>query len=368
MATIDIHSDLVLGIESSCDETAAAVVADGFRVLSSVVASQAAKHAVYGGVVPELAAREHLKNIEPVVSAALDNAGVALEDISGIRVTNGPGLMPALQVGVNFAKGMALANRLPLVGVNHFLAHVKAAFLAPADADSAPPKPAFPLLALVVSGGHTSLALFDAEGRCEIIGTTIDDAAGEALDKAAKLLGLGYPGGPVIERVAREGNPAAFAFPRSLTGGTGRPLDPANRFNFSFSGLKTALLRHVEKNSGENREIEGAFLADTVASYQEAVVDVLTMKAMDAAAEFAAKTVVLCGGVACNAPLRERVARACDSAGTAFLVPEKRYCADNAAMVAAAGTAAFDCAEDADFSDLDVYARIPHGEPLRCPL
>ena len=365
MATSTAHQNLLLGIESSCDETAAAVVADGYRVLSSVVASQAPKHAVYGGVVPELAAREHLANIKTVVEASLKEAGKNIADIAGICVTNGPGLMPALQVGVNFAKGLALANKLPLVGANHFLAHVKAAFLA--DADGPPPAPPeFPLLALVVSGGHTSLALFDGNGECEIVGSTIDDAAGEALDKAAKLLDLGYPGGPVIEKTAAKGNPAAFAFPRSLTGGTGRPLDPANRFNFSFSGLKTALLRHVEKNTTKEGRLDGDLLNDTAASYQEAVVDVLTIKTMDAAAKYAAKTIVLCGGVACNTPLRNRFDDACRERGIDLRIPPPKYCADNAAMVAALGARRLNDPDQP--SELDVYARIPHGKPLICPL
>ena len=240
---------LILGIESSCDETAAAVVEDGFRVLSSEVASQIAKDAVHGGVVPELAAREHLKALTPVVSGALKQAGVTLKDISAVAVTQGPGLIPALLVGLNYAKGISQINGLPLVGVNHFLAHIYGAFLdSPPDifADES----LYPLLALVVSGGHTSLMLIDKEGKARQLGCTIDDAAGEALDKGAKLLDLGYPGGPVIQKVAQGGDPEKFRFPRPLTGGAGKPVAPENRFNFSFSGIKTALLYHSQKYPG----------------------------------------------------------------------------------------------------------------------
>ncbi len=357
------NRNLVLGIESSCDETAAAVVAEERVVVSSVVASQVAKHAVYGGVVPELAAREHLRNINPVVDTALSEAGAELDDIAAVCVTNGPGLMPALQVGVNFARGLALANEIPIIGVNHFLAHVKAAFLTDKDTPATSP-PGFPILALVVSGGHTSLLLIDRNGACRIIGTTLDDAAGEALDKAAKLLGLGYPGGPVIERIAKEGNPAEFAFPRSLTGGTGRPLAPENRFNFSFSGVKTAMLRHVEKLGGN---IDDQTLRNTVASFQEAIVDVLTSKTMDAAAEFAAETVVLSGGVACNSVLRERLRNACSAKNLQFFVPKPKYCADNAAMIAALGAATLAAGHTDTPAQIDVYARTPI-DGLFCPL
>ncbi|MBR7140323.1 MAG: tRNA (adenosine(37)-N6)-threonylcarbamoyltransferase complex transferase subunit TsaD [Lentisphaeria bacterium] len=343
---------LILGIESSCDETAAAVVEDGFRVLSSEVASQIAKHAVHGGVVPELAAREHLKALTPVVSGALKQANVTLKDISAIAVTQGPGLIPALLVGLNYAKGLSQINQLPLVGVNHFLAHIYGAFL-----DSSPDvfadESLYPILALVVSGGHTSLMLIDREGKAQQLGCTIDDAAGEALDKGAKLLGLGYPGGPVIQKVAQGGDPERFHFPRPLTGGAGKPVSPENRYNFSFSGIKTALLYHTQKYP----ELSGELLADTVASYQAAVVDVLVRKAADARRTYGARTVVVAGGVACNAELRARMAQSVGSSAKLMLAPPK-YCTDNAAMVAGAGFHGF---RRGRFMDLnaDSFARLP---------
>lgn len=343
---------LILGIESSCDETAAAVVEDGFRVLSSEVASQIAKHAVHGGVVPELAAREHLKALTPVVSGALKQAGVTLKDISAVAVTQGPGLIPALLVGLNYAKGISQINGLPLVGVNHFLAHIYGAFLDGDPAVFADPS-LYPLLALVVSGGHTSLLLIDETGKARQLGCTIDDAAGEALDKGAKLLDLGYPGGPVIQKVAANGDPERFHFPRPLTGGAGKPVAPENRYNFSFSGIKTALLYHTQKNPGMSEQ----FLADTVASYQAAVVDVLVRKTADARKTYGAKTVVVAGGVACNAELRARMAKSVGTSARLMLAPPK-YCTDNAAMVAGAGFHGF---RRGRFIDLnaDSFARLP---------
>ena len=343
---------LILGIESSCDETAASVVEDGFKVLSSEVASQIAKHAVHGGVVPELAAREHLKALTPVVSGALKQAGVTLKDISAVAVTQGPGLIPALLVGLNYAKGISQINQLPLVGVNHFLAHIYGAFLdSPPDifADGS----LYPILALVVSGGHTSLMLINRDGKAQQLGCTIDDAAGEALDKGAKLLNLGYPGGPVIQKVAGGGNPERFRFPRPLTGGAGKPVAPENRYNFSFSGIKTALLYHTQKYP----ELSGELLADTVASYQAAVVDVLVRKTADARRTFGARTVVVAGGVACNAELRRHMAESVGDAARLMLAPPK-YCTDNAAMVAGAGFHGF---RRGRFMDLnaDSFARLP---------
>ncbi|MBR2373522.1 MAG: tRNA (adenosine(37)-N6)-threonylcarbamoyltransferase complex transferase subunit TsaD [Lentisphaeria bacterium] len=343
---------LILGIESSCDETAAAVVEDGFRVLSSEVASQIAKHAVHGGVVPELAAREHLKALTPVVQGALKQAGVTLKDISGIAVTQGPGLIPALLVGLNYAKGLSQMNKLPLIGVNHFLAHIYGAFL---DSDPAvfADESLYPILALVVSGGHTSLLLIDSSGKAQQLGCTIDDAAGEALDKGAKLLDLGYPGGPVIQKVAQGGDPEKFHFPRPLTGGAGKPVAPENRFNFSFSGIKTALLYHSRKYP----EISGQLLADTVASYQAAVVDVLVRKTADARRTYGARTVVVAGGVACNAELRRRMAESIGDSAVLMLAPPK-YCTDNAAMVGGAGYHAFKRGRFIDL-EADSFARLP---------
>ena len=218
-------SGLILGIETSCDETAAAVVADGSEVLSNVVSSQIEKHAPFGGVVPELAAREHLRNIPVVVESALSEAGIAVSDLDAIAVTNGPGLLPALLVGVNFAKGLAAASNLPLIGVNHFTAHIYGTFLD-AGVNLLRSDKTYPIIALVVSGGHTSLVLVDGAGEAGIVGGTIDDAAGEAFDKGAKLLSLGYPGGPIVEKLARKGDPAKFAFPRPLTGTAVKALKP----------------------------------------------------------------------------------------------------------------------------------------------
>ena len=257
---------LILGIESSCDETAAAVIEDGFTVRSSVIASQIATHAPHGGVVPELAAREHLKALDPVVTSALTQAGITLKDLDAVAVTQGPGLIPALLTGLNYAKGLAIGNNLPLIGVNHFMAHIYGAFLNGGAEELSDPAN-YPLLALVVSGGHTSLVLIEAGGEARQLGCTIDDAAGEALDKGAKLLGLPYPGGPSIQKAAASGDPEKYDFPRPLTGAAGKALSPENLYNFSFSGIKTALLYHLESK----KELTGELIADTAASYQRAV-------------------------------------------------------------------------------------------------
>jgi N6-L-threonylcarbamoyladenine synthase len=317
----------ILGIETSCDETAAAVVRNGTEVLSSVVSSQIAKHACYGGVIPELAAREHLTNIRTVVETALSESGLSACDVHGVAVTSQPGLVPALVVGVSYAKAAAAAAGLPVVGINHFLGHIYSAFIERPDVleDSA----LFPVLALVVSGGHTALILIDAQGDTQMLGQTLDDAAGEAFDKAAKILDLGYPGGPVIDRLAREGNPQAFQFPRGLTGGAGKPLVPEDRFNFSFSGVKTALLY---KTSG--RQPDGGEIRDLVASYQEAIVDVLVRKTVEATRHYRAPTLVLCGGVACNSRLREAIAAAAEDVATDLIIAPPKYCTDNAVMIA----------------------------------
>ncbi len=346
---------LILGIESSCDETAAAVVRDGVEVVSNVVASQIAQHAVHGGVVPELAAREHLKAIKPVVDSALTEAGVTIRDIAAVAVTRGPGLMPALLVGLNFAKGLAVANDLPLLGVNHFLGHIYGAFLDDGQAALTADE-TWPLLALVVSGGHTSLMLINADGTARQVGMTIDDAAGEALDKAAKLLGLGYPGGPIMEKTAQQGEPGRYNFPRPLCGGSGKPLAPEHRYNFSFSGVKTALLYHWRKLS-ESGEMDERQLYDTVASYQEAVIDVLCRKTVLAATELGAKSVVLCGGVACNGELRSRLTTKLPEMIKLYLAPRK-YCTDNAAMIAGVGFHAFKNGQ-LDELDIDAFARLP---------
>ena len=350
---------LILGIESSCDETAAAVVENGRAVRSNAVSSQMAKHAVYGGVVPELAAREHLTAIEKVCTEALDTAGVTMKDIDAVAVTHAPGLVPALLVGLNFAKGLALAHGKPLIGINHFLAHIYGAFVDTDEEIFENPE-LYPMAALVVSGGHTSIVIIDSDGKARVVGATIDDAAGEALDKGAKLLNLGYPGGPVIERLARGGDPQKYHFPRSLTGTAGKATPPEHRFDFSFSGLKTALLYHAGRMSpdGEAAHLEGQVLTDTLASYQEAVVDVLCTKAFDAAKHFHAKTLLLAGGVACNSALRERFVSTAPKYCRTILAPRK-YCTDNAAMVAGLGYHYYAAGRFSDFS-LDTFARLPH--------
>ena len=292
-----------------------------------MISSQVAKHAVFGGVVPELAAREHLKNIAPVVNAALKEAELTMDDIDAVGVTSRPGLVPALLVGNAYAKGLAAARKIPIVGINHFLGHIYGSFIENqeilANADN------FPIVALVVSGGHTAIVEIPANGQARIMGSTLDDAAGEALDKAAKALGLPYPGGPVIDRLSKEGNPAAFAFPRSLTGAAGKAVSPEHRFDFSFSGVKTALLYAIKGNP----DVAEKRINDLAASFQEAVIDVLDMKSRDAAKAIGAKTVCLCGGVACNSRLREKVAVSCEKHRRRFVCAPPKYCTDNAAMI-----------------------------------
>jgi len=310
----------ILGIESSCDETAAAVVRDGREILSNVVASQVDLHRKYGGVVPELASRKHVEAILPVVDEALGRAGESLETIDAIAVTQGPGLVGSLLVGLAVGKSLAYVCNLPWVGVNHIYGHVAAMFLSSGDALR------FPFIALVVSGGHTSLFRVSSPTQMTLLGRTLDDAAGEAFDKVAKFMGLGYPGGVVIDRLAREGNPSAVCFPRAL-------LD-ANSLNFSFSGLKTAVLNYLK---GFTAEFSPSQIRDIAASFQEAVVDTLAAKVMRAACQEGVKLVTLVGGVACNTRLREKVAREGEGAGVAVLFPPPSLCTDNAAMVAAAG-------------------------------
>ncbi|ACY19350.1 tRNA (adenosine(37)-N6)-threonylcarbamoyltransferase complex transferase subunit TsaD [Haliangium ochraceum] len=310
---------LVLGLESSCDETAAAVVEDGRRVLSDVVASQNDVHAPYGGVVPELASRAHVVHVIPVVQTALQRAGLTLDDIDGIAVTKGPGLVGALLVALQTAKAMAYARDIPLVGVHHLEGHLSAVYLE----DEPPP---FPHLALVVSGGHTSLVRVDDHGALTELGATRDDAAGEAFDKVAKLIGLGYPGGVVIDRLSQNGDPSAVALPRSMTAKhTGN--------DFSFSGLKTAVLNHVRREGVP----EGQALADLCASFQATVVEVLVRKTRKAARKAQLEHVQICGGVAANSGLRAGMRRAGEEDGFRVYVPPPKRCTDNAAMIAAAG-------------------------------
>ena len=302
----------VLAIETSCDETAAAVVEDGRRVISSVVSSQVDIHARFGGVVPEIAGRAHLDLVVPVVEAALEEAGVAGPDLDVVAATIGPGLIGSLLVGVSAAKAYSLAWGRPFVGVNHLEGHLHAAFLEDPDM-------ALPAVVLLVSGGHTLLIHMDQQARYRLLGQTIDDAAGEAFDKVARFLGLGYPGGPAIDRIAAGGDPSAIAFPRGLEQGG---------YDFSFSGVKTSVTNYVRKHP----DVE---VADVAASFQEAVVDVLVGKARRAAAEVGAKGICIGGGVAANSVLRQRVIDACAEDGITAFVPSRAMCTDNAAMVGA---------------------------------
>ncbi|MFQ5427837.1 MAG: tRNA (adenosine(37)-N6)-threonylcarbamoyltransferase complex transferase subunit TsaD [Thermodesulfobacteriota bacterium] len=318
---------LVLGIESSCDDTAAAVVEDGRVLWSSVVSSQDSIHSKYGGIVPELASRRHIEAIIPVVEEALHKAGVNLDSIDGIAVTQGPGLVGSILIGLSFAKALSYARKIPLTAVNHIVAHPFAAFLG-AKGGSPAAQPDFPLMALVVSGGHTTLIRLDSYLEYEVLGRTIDDAAGEAFDKSAKLLGLGYPGGPVMDRLAREGSREAFYFKR--------PYLKKGSLDFSFSGIKTAVLRHVDELKKEETLGESA-IRDLSASFQEAVVDVLLKKAFWALEAWDTPNLILAGGVACNSRLRERALLAGEEKGLNVTIPEKKLCSDNAAFVASAG-------------------------------
>jgi N6-L-threonylcarbamoyladenine synthase len=307
-------STLVLGIETSCDETAAALVMGGFDVVSSVVSTQVELHADFGGVVPEIASRAHLEMLNPVVARAIVEAGVDDERIDAIACTVGPGLIGALLIGVSAAKSLALAWDVPFVGVNHMEAHLYAAFLED-------PTLEFPLLVMLVSGGHTMLIEMQDHGRYRLIGQTIDDAAGEAFDKVARFLDLGYPGGPAIEQAALRGDPEAIRFPRAM-------LDDG--YDFSFSGLKTSVMNYVRKHPDVDS-------ADVAASFQAAVADVLVIKARRAAAEVGATGIVLGGGVAANLTLREQLLDACQHDGIQGFLPSRSMCTDNAAMIAAAG-------------------------------
>ncbi|NOT60423.1 MAG: tRNA (adenosine(37)-N6)-threonylcarbamoyltransferase complex transferase subunit TsaD [Acidobacteria bacterium] len=342
---------LTLGIESSCDETAAAVIADGTHVVSNVIHSQIDTHRRYGGVVPELASREHLEKIESVVATALQQANVTAFDLDGIAVTQGPGLVGSLLVGINFAKAMAFAARKPIVGVNHIEGHVySVAFEFPA--------PEYPALALIVSGGHTNIFLIHEPERYELIGRTRDDAAGEAFDKVAKLIGLGYPGGPVIDRLAQRGNPRAIIFPLAEI------KDPEHKLDFSFSGLKTAVLRYVRENAIEpvsDAVNQPEQILDLCASFQNAVVRALVRSLRKAAVERRPRTLILAGGVACNSELRAAVKALADELKIPAYIPSPIYTTDNAAMIAAAGYPKLLRGECADWTmSADVSLRLPN--------
>ncbi len=309
---------LILAVESSCDETAAAVVKNGRQVLSNVVASQVALHTLFGGVVPEIASRKHMEKINPVITQALGDAGVALRDITAVGVTYGPGLVGALLVGVAEAKAIAYAAGKPLVGVHHIEGHVSANYIENPDLEP-------PFVCLIVSGGHTHLVVVRDYGVFEIIGRTCDDAAGEAFDKVARAVGLGYPGGPKIDKAARDGNPHAFEFPRAKVEGS--PYD------FSFSGLKSAVLNYINHARLVGEEI---CVPDLAASFQNAVVEALVGRAVPAAVEYGCGKLAIAGGVASNSALRTALREACDREGIHFYHPSPALCTDNAAMIGSA--------------------------------
>ena len=310
---------LILAIESSCDETAAAVVRNGRDVLSNSIYSQIDLHTLYGGVVPEIASRQHIMKINQVINSALDDAGVTLDDITAVAVTYGPGLVGALLVGVSAAKAIAYAANKPLIGVHHIEGHICANYIENKELEP-------PFHCLVVSGGHTHLVKVEDYGQYTVLGKTRDDAAGEAFDKVARAIGLGYPGGPKIDRISNEGNPEAISFPRAKIAD--------NIYDFSFSGLKSAVLNYL--NSCEMKK-ETINAADVAASFQKSVIDVLVGHSMEALAEFGAKKFAIAGGVASNSHLRKAMAAACEERGIEFYHPSPIFCTDNAAMIGAAG-------------------------------
>ncbi len=348
---------LILGIDTSCDDTAASVVEDGAKIISNIVSSQDEVHQKYGGIVPELASRRHIEMILPVVDEALKKAGVSFKDISAISVCKGPGLIGSLLVGVCFAKSLSFVHNIPLVAVNHLEGHVFSSFLNGV-------KPEFPFLALIVSGGHTSLYRVDGFGLYKELGRTRDDAAGEAYDKVAKLLGLGYPGGPMIDRLAQEGKPDAINFPRAYLPGTS---------DFSFSGLKTAVLNFLRRQNPPSppftkvghegiihselqtsptgrRAPNSELINNIAASFQSAVIDVLVEKTVAAAKEQKLNSIALSGGVSANKLLREKLAEHAQNEGLKVFVPPLALCTDNAAMIAAAGFYRFKTGQLADFT------------------
>ncbi len=330
---------IILGVESSCDETAAAVLVHG-KLVSNVINSQIDIHRLYGGVVPELASRHHLQNIYPVVQAALDQAGLSLDDLEGMAVTQGPGLVGALLIGLSFVKAISLVKKIPYVGVDHLAGHLLSVFLGAE-------KPDFPFVALIASGGHSSIFLVQSYFDYQLLGRSRDDAAGEAFDKVAKLLGLPYPGGPIISQLAVSGNRQAIAFPRAW-------LAP-DSLDFSFSGVKTSVANHVNACRQAGRELA---IPDICASFQEAVVEVLVKKTMQAARDNGIKTLVVAGGVAANPRLRELFVEHCPTKGLALFLAPLEFCTDNAAMIALAGSYQF--AKNKTLSyEMDAYSRTP---------
>ncbi len=334
----------ILGIDTSCDDTSAAVITDGSLVLSNVTNSQINLHNPYGGVVPELASREHIRNIVPVVDEALDRAGVSLKELDAIAVTIGPGLIGSLLVGLYYAKSLSYFNRIPLVGVNHLEGHILSILL---EDDH----PVFPFVALTVSGGHTSLFYVKAPGRYEQLGQTLNDAAGEAFDKVAKILGFGYPGGAIIESTSRSGRADSIAFPRAYLSD--------ESFDFSFSGLKTAVSLYIDKwEKPDARNQDNIKVEDITASFQEAVFEVLVNKLIRAGKMKDVSSIVLAGGVACNRTLREKLTSQAEKTGMNAFYPRPEFCTDNGAMIALAG---YYRALNNNYADMsvDVRSRYP---------
>ena len=330
----------ILAIESSCDETAAAVVLEGREMLSNVISSQIEIHKAYGGVVPEIASRHHLDNINPVVEQAMEEAEVSIDDIDAIGVTAGPGLIGALLIGLATAKAYALAASKPLIGVHHIQGHICANFIAHPDLEP-------PFMALIISGGHTNIVEVTDYNSCSILGSTRDDAAGEAYDKVARVLGLGYPGGPLIDEMAKKGDPEAVQFKRVY-------LEKGS-LDFSFSGIKTGVLNYINSEKQQGREID---VADVAAGFQEAVLEVVVDKTMDAALSRGEKRIVLAGGVAANSRLRQMLKERCDKEGLGLYYPPPILCTDNAAMI---GSAAYYKYLKGQFDglDLDAVADLP---------
>ncbi|MDD7685024.1 tRNA (adenosine(37)-N6)-threonylcarbamoyltransferase complex transferase subunit TsaD [Eubacterium pyruvativorans] len=331
---------ITMGIESSCDETSIALVADGRHILSDVISSQISIHTKFGGVVPEIASRHHLQNINRVMEQALEEADITLDEVDLIGVTNGPGLIGALVIGVAAAKALSFARDIPLVGVNHMHGHVSANYLQYEDLEP-------PFMALIISGGHTNIVEVTDYNTCTVLGGTRDDAAGEAYDKVARVIGLGYPGGPKMDRAAREGNPDAIHFKRVY-------LEKGS-YDFSFSGIKTQVLNYVNQERQKGREIN---VPDLAASFQQALLDVIIQKTIAAVQERGEKRVVMAGGVSANSHLREQMQAACDANGIRLYRPDPVLCTDNGAMIAAAAYYKYQ-KQGPDGLDLDAYANLP---------
>lgn len=331
---------ITMGIESSCDETSIALVADGRHILSDVISSQISIHTKFGGVVPEIASRHHLQNINRVMERALEEADITLDEVDLIGVTNGPGLIGALVIGVAAAKALSFARDIPLVGVNHMHGHVSANYLQYEDLEP-------PFMALIISGGHTNIVEVTDYNTCTVLGGTRDDAAGEAYDKVARVIGLGYPGGPKMDRAAREGNPDAIHFKRVY-------LEKGS-YDFSFSGIKTQVLNYVNQERQKGREIN---VPDLAASFQQALLDVIIQKTIAAVQERGEKRVVMAGGVSANSHLREQMQVACDANGIRLYRPDPVLCTDNGAMIAAAAYYKYQM-QGPDGLDLDAYANLP---------